>query len=188
MNTTLVQIKRGLTQTRDIQLSQALEVFGDSDWLNYTRQSLLANKGADDESLSSITLLLKNFKLEEIKVSYDEALINELFAKTAIVKDLPEHLASDLMAHITNNFAEMDVNCVKIYQNMLNRHFHFKTIFIFDSELVDKIREAYNFIGSPRNSNDNGSDSEVVQEIFAEIHRQTDGNFLSDYKRLLFTV
>ena len=90
MNTTLVQIKRGLTQTRDIQLSQALEVFGDSDWLNYTRQSLLANKGtADDETLSSITLLLKNFKLEELKVSYDEALINELFAKIAIVQDLP---------------------------------------------------------------------------------------------------
>ena len=90
MNTTLVQIKRGLTQTRDIQLSQALEVFGDSDWLNYTRQSLLANKGAaDDETLSSIILLLKNFKLEELKVSYDEALINELFAKIAIVQDLP---------------------------------------------------------------------------------------------------
>ena len=163
MNTTLVQIKRGLTQTRDIQLSQALEVFGDSDWLNYTKQSLLANKGAaEDETLSSITLLLKNFKLEELKVSYDEALINELFSKIAIVQDLPEHLASVFMANITKNSGEMDVNCVKIYQNMLNRHFHFKTIFIFDSELVDRIRETYNFVGSPRNSNENGSDSEVV--------------------------
>ena len=163
MNTTLVQIKRGLTQTRDIQLSQALEVFGDSDWLNYTKQSLLANKGAaEDETLSSITLLLKNFKLEEPKVSYDEALINELFSKIAIVQDLPEHLASVFMANITKNSGEMDVNCVKIYQNMLNRHFHFKTIFIFDSELVDRIRETYNFVGSPRNSNENGSDSEVV--------------------------
>ena len=92
------------------------------------------------------------------------------------------------MAHITNNSNELDDSCVRVYQNMLNRHFHFKTIFIFDSELVDMIREAYNFVGSPRNSHENGNASEAVQEIFAEIHRRIDGNFLSDYKRLLFTV
>lgn len=53
------------------------------------------------------------------------------------------------MAHFKNDESSiLDNSIVKVYQGMLNRHFYPKSVFIFDADLVDKIRDLYDYVGS----------------------------------------
>lgn len=80
----------------------------------------------------------------------------------------------------------MEAACVGSYQNMLNRHFYPKSVFIVDSDLVSSIQEVYGYIGSSR-----GSGQPKVgtgEQIFTEIHKRTNGTLLSSFRWLLLSI
>ena len=71
----------------------------------------------------------------------------------------------------------MNDEALCLYQGMLNRHFHPKSVFIFDLELSQRVRETIGVSASPR----------AKQLLMEEIHEQTDRTLLTSYRWLVLS-
>ena len=107
-------------------------------------------------------------------------LINDLLSKLAFAHSRHNHLNEVSGTFFTR--IELDHSAISPYQNMLNRYLTPKSIFIFDAEIVNRIKE--NLHRQTRGMNIPGE----TESIHNVIHDKTDGALLSSYKSLLFTI
>ena len=109
-------------------------------------------------------------------ITFNEPLINELLPLLAFMADAPDHEQLPQDFYTRKN---LQASAVGFYGNMLNRHLHTNSTFIFDLDLTESIYVSYT-----------QKTSRVYrQDLLAEIHRRTEGTLLTSYQGgLLFTV